>query len=257
MVAMRGLTIGQAAALAGVTIKTVRHYHKHGLLDEPRRDSSGYRRYGSEDLLRLVQVRTLAAAGVALADVAELLRAEPAAFAEALVDVENRLTERIDELVERRDTLRKLATGDRLLLPERACQFLDRAPELGFTAEEVDTAREAFLLVRALVPESFDEYVAQVERSLENPRYLRLTQLSMRTGDWDPDDPRLAELADELVEILKADPTLLPSLPGLRDRADGAARHRVLTNHRKETRPAWTRLTALIEQKMRAAGLDI
>jgi DNA-binding transcriptional MerR regulator len=59
-----GVTIGQAAAFAGVTIKTVRHYHKLGLVDEPDRDSSGYRRYGSDDLLRLVQVRALADAGV-------------------------------------------------------------------------------------------------------------------------------------------------------------------------------------------------
>ncbi|HEX4226607.1 MAG TPA: MerR family transcriptional regulator, partial [Pseudonocardiaceae bacterium] len=52
-----GITIGQAAAFAGVTIKTIRHYHVHGLVQEPERDSSGYRRYGSTDLLRLVQVR--------------------------------------------------------------------------------------------------------------------------------------------------------------------------------------------------------
>ncbi|MFD0268057.1 MerR family transcriptional regulator, partial [Streptomyces sp. NPDC127106] len=64
-----GVTIGQAAAFAGVTVKTVRHYHQHGLIDEPRRDASGYRRYGSADLLRLIQVRTLAAAGVPLAEV--------------------------------------------------------------------------------------------------------------------------------------------------------------------------------------------
>jgi DNA-binding transcriptional MerR regulator len=63
-----GITIGQAAAFAGVTVKTVRHYHQHGLIDEPRRDNSGYRRYGSADLLRLVQIRTLAAAGL-VADV--------------------------------------------------------------------------------------------------------------------------------------------------------------------------------------------
>src|SRR3954451_9603961 len=115
---MRGLTIGQAAALAGVTIKTVRHYHKHGLLAEPRRDSSGYRRYNSEDLLRLVQVRTLAAAEVALADISDLLGAAPEGFAQALVDVGQGLTDRIDDRMERRDTLRKLAGGDRLLLPE-------------------------------------------------------------------------------------------------------------------------------------------
>lgn len=65
-----GVTIGQAAAFAGITIKTVRHYHKLGLVDEPARDSSGYRRYGSAELLRLVQVKTLAAAGVPLADIA-------------------------------------------------------------------------------------------------------------------------------------------------------------------------------------------
>jgi DNA-binding transcriptional MerR regulator len=35
------LTIGDLARLAGTT---VRHYHAIGLLDEPPRDESGYRR---------------------------------------------------------------------------------------------------------------------------------------------------------------------------------------------------------------------
>lgn len=54
-----GLTIGHAAAFAGITVKTARHYHRLGLVEEPERDRSGYRRYGSTDLLRLVQARTL------------------------------------------------------------------------------------------------------------------------------------------------------------------------------------------------------
>ena len=41
------ITIGQLARYAGVTIKAVRHYHKVGLLPEPERDHSGYRRYRS------------------------------------------------------------------------------------------------------------------------------------------------------------------------------------------------------------------
>jgi DNA-binding transcriptional MerR regulator len=97
-----GVTIGQAAAFAGVTVKTVRHYHKHGLIDEPRRDNSGYRRYGSADLLRLVQIRTLAAAGVPLAEIGAMLDADPDRFAAALVDVERRLNDRIDDLITRR-----------------------------------------------------------------------------------------------------------------------------------------------------------
>ncbi|MFC9586289.1 MerR family DNA-binding transcriptional regulator [Streptomyces yangpuensis] len=32
-----GVTIGQAAAFVGVTVKTVRHYHRHGLVHEPQR----------------------------------------------------------------------------------------------------------------------------------------------------------------------------------------------------------------------------
>jgi DNA-binding transcriptional MerR regulator len=64
-----GITIGRAAAFVGVTVKTVRHYHKLGLVEEPERDISGFRWYGSAELLRLVQVRTLAAAGVPLAEI--------------------------------------------------------------------------------------------------------------------------------------------------------------------------------------------
>ncbi len=41
------LTISQLAAYAGVTVRAVRHYHQIGLLPEPERDASGYRRYGA------------------------------------------------------------------------------------------------------------------------------------------------------------------------------------------------------------------
>jgi DNA-binding transcriptional MerR regulator len=73
------ITIGQLAAYAGVTIKAVRHYHQRGLLDEPSRDTSGYRRYTAEDAIKLIKIATLAKAGVPLHRVKELLagRARP------------------------------------------------------------------------------------------------------------------------------------------------------------------------------------
>jgi MerR family regulatory protein len=58
------LTIGQLAAYAGVTVRTVRHYHQIGLLPEPERDASGYRRYGARAVVSLIKIRTLANAGV-------------------------------------------------------------------------------------------------------------------------------------------------------------------------------------------------
>ncbi|MEU2014338.1 MerR family transcriptional regulator [Nocardia sp. NPDC019302] len=61
------ITIGRLAKYAGVTIKAVRHYHERGLLAEPDRDSSGYRRYTARDAIDLVKIRILADAGVPLA----------------------------------------------------------------------------------------------------------------------------------------------------------------------------------------------
>jgi DNA-binding transcriptional MerR regulator len=251
-----GITIGQAATFVGVTIKTIRHYHQHGLIEEPGRDSSGYRRYGSADLLRLVQVRTLAGAGVPLAEIAAILDADPDQFAVAIVDVEQRLTSRIDELIARRDMLHRLAGGDRVLLPDRACALLDRMTGLGFTEADVTTARDGLVLVRALVPESLDDYLAQVEQSLEDPRYVSLIKRVWRAGEWDPDDPRIDELATALVEHLRTNPSLTPMLSGLAARDDGTTRREMLTRHDEDQRPGWTRLTGLIQAKLRAAGIE-
>ena len=61
------LTIGQLASYAGVTVRAVRHYHAKGLLPEPERDHSGYRRYDAHAVVELIKIRTLADAGVPLA----------------------------------------------------------------------------------------------------------------------------------------------------------------------------------------------
>ncbi|RLL68069.1 MerR family transcriptional regulator [Streptomyces sp. Z26] len=59
----------QLAELAGTTLKTVRHYHRVGLLAEPERAPNGYKRYGVEHLARLLRIRRLVDLGVPLADI--------------------------------------------------------------------------------------------------------------------------------------------------------------------------------------------
>jgi MerR family transcriptional regulator, thiopeptide resistance regulator len=251
-----GITISQAAAFAGVTVKTIRHYHRLGLVEEPGRDQSGYRRYGSADLLRLVQVRTLAGAGVALAEIAAILDADSVRFATALASAEQRLTSRIDELVARREMLRRLAGGDRALLPDRACTLLDRIGDLGFSPGDVALTQEALVLVRVLVPESFENYLTLIERSLDDPHYVSLIKRWSGAGDWAPDDPRVDELATEWGDYLLAHPELVPVLPGLKARDDGATRNELLSHHGEQGKPAWARMTTLIEARLRAAGID-
>src|SRR5437868_965506 len=96
--ANRGITIGQLAAYAGVTIKTVRHYHDRGLLEEPRRDASGYRRYDARHAIDLVKIKTLAEAGVPLARIKELLSADAEDFRAAVAEIDRKLEQRVEEL---------------------------------------------------------------------------------------------------------------------------------------------------------------
>ncbi|MFD6396675.1 MerR family transcriptional regulator [Nocardia sp. NPDC060249] len=254
---MNGVTIGQAAVFAGVTIKTVRHYEKNGLLDEPARDSSGYRRYGSAELLRLVQVRTLAAAGVPLAEIGPLLDADADAFATELADVERRLTERIEELIVRRDTLHRLADGDRTLLPDRAVALLARLPGLGFPPAEVAAAREGWVLARALVPEGFDDYLTNVENALDDTEFLTLSRRASESATWEPDDPRIEEVATALAEHYLANPEQLKIVTGLQARTEAATRYKLIRHHGEERESASARLSALVEAKLRAAGVYI
>ena len=60
------LKIGEVAKLVGVTPKTVRHYEKVGVLEEPERSESGYRLYTADDLLRLHRIKQLRSLGLSL-----------------------------------------------------------------------------------------------------------------------------------------------------------------------------------------------
>ncbi|WP_411153114.1 MerR family transcriptional regulator [Streptomyces sp. A30] len=86
------ITIGQLAKYVGVSIKTIRVYHDKGLLPEPDRDASGYRRYGANDAIDLIKIRTLAESGVPLARIRDLRSASDEEFQEALHEIDDDLT---------------------------------------------------------------------------------------------------------------------------------------------------------------------
>ncbi|MBB5121099.1 MerR family transcriptional regulator [Streptomyces eurocidicus] len=67
------MKIGELAALAGVSTRTVRHYHHLGLLPEPRRLANGYRVYGLRDAVALARVRRLTGLGLGLDEVRDVL----------------------------------------------------------------------------------------------------------------------------------------------------------------------------------------
>jgi DNA-binding transcriptional MerR regulator len=67
------MTVGEVAAMAGVTVRTLHHYDRIGLLSPSGRSPAGYRQYAASDLDRLHRVLLYRELGFSLEDVAALL----------------------------------------------------------------------------------------------------------------------------------------------------------------------------------------
>src|SRR3954469_21636246 len=168
------LTISQLAAYAGVTVRAVRHYHQIGLLAEPERDESGYRRYGATAVVSLIKVRTLANAGVPLSEIGRMLEADPSAFAEAIDRIDRHLRDEIDRLETSRKQIAQLNAGDSLALPPEVTAYLDRLREIGTSERMVESERDGWILVAARWPDRIHEWMPEKFAQLDDPQVVRL-----------------------------------------------------------------------------------
>jgi DNA-binding transcriptional MerR regulator len=197
------LMIGQLASYAGVTIRAVRHYHQIGLLPEPERDASGYRTYQAAAVVRLIQIRTLAEAGVPLARVRELLDADPETFATATTEIDRQLRAQIRALQEHRRRIAQLGTGDSLALPEEVVDYLDRLRATGAPEAIIEPERDAWILMAARYPEMIQAVMADKVAQLANPKTVRLYQLIGRIAENGEDEELLRQTADLMSELLQ------------------------------------------------------
>ena len=196
------LTIGQLAAYAGVTVRAVRHYHQIGLLPEPARDASGYRRYGAAAVVSLVRIRTLADAGVPLSQIGHMLDADDAAFADAVRRVDGRLREEIARLEDSREQVARLAAGDGLVLPPEVLSYLDRLRALGVSERMVEGERDGWILVAARRPGGVAEFMPAKHAQLDDPRTVRLYLVLSEVLESDADPgPLLEEAADIMADL--------------------------------------------------------
>jgi DNA-binding transcriptional MerR regulator len=197
------LTIGRLAAYAGVTARAVRHYHQIGLLPEPERDASGYRRYGATAVVSLIKIRTLANAGVPLSQIGQMLEADAPAFAEAVQRIDDHLRDEVERLETSRKQIAQLVAGDSLTLPPEVISYLDRLREIGASERMVEAERDAWILVAARWPEHIPEVMAGKFAQLEDPRLVRLYRVGseLLESDVREGDPRLAEIADILAGL--------------------------------------------------------
>jgi DNA-binding transcriptional MerR regulator len=197
------LTIGQLAAYCGVTVRAVRHYHQVGLLPEPERDASGYRRYGATAVVSLIKIRTLASAGVPLSQIGQMLEVDPSAFAETIERIDRHLRGEIERLEISRKQIAQLTAGDGLALPPEVVAYLDRLRQLGVSERIVEGERDGWILMMARWPDRVREWMPSKFTQLEDPRVVRLYRLLSELLDTGAgvDDPRVTEVADTMAEL--------------------------------------------------------
>jgi DNA-binding transcriptional MerR regulator len=91
-----GYPIGEVAALAHVSVRTLHHYDKIGLLRPGGRTGAGHRRYSTDDLRRLREILFYRELDFGLDEIGAML-AEPGKGAEAHLRTQHRmLRERVD-----------------------------------------------------------------------------------------------------------------------------------------------------------------
>jgi DNA-binding transcriptional MerR regulator len=244
------ITIGQVAAYAGVTIKAVRHYHKRGLLEEPPRDSSGYRRYTARHAIDLVKIKTLAEAGVPLARIKELLVAGPDRFTAAMAEIDRNLQERAEELLRTRQRIAGLSTGDRLFVSATVADYLDQLHELGVSQRSVQMERDGWILLQSASPKEAAIWIADKRDALSDPEFRAIYLEYDVAFDWSPDDPRLYALADRSQRWIASRSGRLER--GERSMPDPALAKLVATSVGSSS-PAWDRLTEIARERKAGA----
>jgi DNA-binding transcriptional MerR regulator len=240
------LTIGQLAGYAGVTIKAVRHYHQRGLLEEPPRDSSGYRRYNAGHAIALVKIKTLAEAGVPLARIKELLAAGPDRFAAAIEEIDRNLEERAAEIQRTRQRIARLGAGDRLFVSAEVADFLESLVELGVSERTVQMERDIWILLQSASPSEAAIWIADKRDAMTDPEFRAIYLEYDAAHEWSPDDPRLpavAERAERWVVRRYAGADELPTQdPAIATLVEASL---------DPPSPAWARLTEIAQQRKR------
>jgi len=147
----RQVPIGDAAAFVGVTPRAIRHYHQIGLLPERDRGSDGRRRYGYAEIIRLLWIRRMADAGVALEDIRDAFDGAAPGDADGdakgedevaavLARLEDTLAAQEAELQRKRASVQRMrARGSRLgLLDDLVSHRLEAAPEGSLRQDDLD-----------------------------------------------------------------------------------------------------------------------
>lgn len=197
------------ARLAGVTVRTVRHYHQLGILAEPERQENGYRSYDMRDLIRVLRIKNLSAAGVPLDETAIILDGG------GIADDTEKLLETLDQELARK--IEYLTSQRALIASARALRTApDLPPTLGHIIALLGSTdasglaastRDQFVLLAHLVGVDDRAKVMAFFDRVSDPRILpRLLSASQRFEELTAysDDDAITAVVKDLTAVLAA-----------------------------------------------------
>ena len=182
----------EVAELAGTSLRTVRHYHQIGLLDEPERSSNGYKHYTVTHLIRLLRIRRLVELGFTLPQIAAMEETDDKP-AEALRALDAQLAETIARLQRARDEV--------AVLLEQPEPDPDLPSEVGAVVTGPLTEPDrAFLVLmaRILKPAALRRYLDVVQAVYQQPSMLAFDALPP-----DADQAARARVAEGMVPYIR------------------------------------------------------
>jgi MerR family transcriptional regulator, thiopeptide resistance regulator len=165
------------AELAGVTVRTLHHYDRLGLL-KPRRNGSGYRLYRESDLERLEQVVALKFLGLPLKDIRELLDSAPAELPDAL-------------------RMQRRALEEKRRLLDRAIAAIREAEAVVATERRAGTAvlKKIIEVIEMQQNNDWTKYANEAARE----------KMAARQGEWSPElQERVSKQWIELIAEVQA-----------------------------------------------------
>lgn len=180
-------TVKKLAKLAGVSVRTLHHYDRLGLLKPSVRTTAGYRQYGEKELLRLQQVLFYKELDFPLQAIAEILDEPGFNYLAALENHKRSLVEKRARITE------LLATIDKTILQLKGEQKMLTNEELyaGFPKDKAEAYRK----------EAIEKYGAdKVEKSEAGLRKLTKDQLEALKAEGE-------EIARTLMGLTHLEPT--------------------------------------------------
>ncbi|WP_399089748.1 MerR family transcriptional regulator [Streptomyces sp. BBFR2] len=193
-------TVGQVSRFAGITVRTLHHYDKTGLLSPGDRSPAGYRRYTDADLARLQRILFYRELGFPLDEIATLLQAPDADLLDRLRARHRRLTEeiarlgRLVEVAERAMEVQR--TGVRLTPDERFEVFGEIAFDLSYAADAQHKWRDSAGHRRAMA--RADSHTKEDwARLMAQAAAWRTRLLTAYDAEEPPDGPVAVGLAEE------------------------------------------------------------